>query len=71
MQSPVGGKDVPSRVHEIFGVNIAFTTFTILIILLRIWTRLWFVKELKVDDYIMMFVGVRLAILPPLIEKLD
>jgi hypothetical protein len=58
MVSPVGGKDVPSQVPEIYGVNIAFTAVTVTIVLLRVWTRFWFVQGLKVDDYIMIFSAV-------------
>ncbi|KAH8695604.1 putative integral membrane protein [Talaromyces proteolyticus] len=58
MVSPVGGKDVPSQVPEIFGVNIAFTAVTVTIVLLRVFTRVWFVQGLKIDDYIMIVAGL-------------
>lgn len=58
VSSPVGGKDVPSQVPTIFGVNIAFTAVTVTIVILRVWTRFWFVQGLKVDDYIMIVSAV-------------
>jgi hypothetical protein len=56
MQQPalVPGKTVESRVGEIFGISIAFTCTTVLIVALRIFTRLRYVKQLKSDDYIIL-----------------
>lgn len=54
----MGGKDVPSEVPQIFGINIAFGACTVLIVLLRVWTRIWYTEGLKVDDNIMIVAAV-------------
>ncbi|KAH2460410.1 hypothetical protein KXW63_000660 [Aspergillus fumigatus] len=47
----IPGKTVESRVGEIFGISIAFTCTTVLIVALRIFTRLKYVNQLRSDDY--------------------
>lgn len=58
----IPGKTVESRVGEIFGISIAFTCTTVLIVALRIFTRLKYVNQLRSDDYIIL--GSLVSFLP-------
>jgi hypothetical protein len=54
----VPGKMVESRFGEIVGIAAAFTGTSVIIVALRIYTRLAYVHQLNADDYIIILACV-------------